>query len=257
MPDHLYLAGAGDALGVPRTYCTCPVCTEARTGGANRRLRCSAVLRSDAGAVWLDCGPDWRRQMEACGLREAPLVVLTHAHHDHIGGLPELADVCRWTGRPARVLAPAGTLEEVRRRYPWVANHLDLEPLHGPVDLAGYRLTAWEVNHGRNGRSHALRWERPDFAWAYCPDSIRLSPAEQAPLHGLDLLVLGTAYYQEQAPAPSRSMYDMVEALPLLAAVRPARTVFTHLSHGVDSRRDYGLPAHVVLARDGMEVALA
>lgn len=257
MADRLRLTGTGDALGVPRTYCDCAVCAEARTSGANRRGRCSALLLAAGGRAWIDCGPDWRAQMEACGLREIETVVLTHAHHDHMGGLPDLADVCRWTGRPARVLAPAATLAEVRRRFDWVERHLELAVLDGTVHLAGYRLQAWEVCHGRNGRSHALRWERPGYAWAYCPDSIRLSAAERAPLRGLDLLVLGTAYPLEEAPAERRSIYDMAEALELLADVQPRRAVFTHLSHGVDVRQHYGLPAHVTVARDGLEVSLA
>lgn len=59
MADELIFTGSGDALGVPRVYCDCPVCTEARTTGQNHRRRCSALVRAKAGTFWLDCGPDW------------------------------------------------------------------------------------------------------------------------------------------------------------------------------------------------------
>lgn len=122
--------------------------------------------------------------------------------------------------------------------------------------MSGYEIHAWEVCHGRNGRSFAFRFSRQGRSWAYCPDAINLSEAEREPLRGLDLLVLGTAYYQEEAPMERRSLYSMVEAFALLKEIRPDRTVFTHLSHGVDARQPYPLPPNVLIARDGMRLPL-
>ena len=243
-------------MGVPRVYCECKVCTEARTTGRNRRWRSSVIVKTPAGTMWLDCGPDWRLQAEAAGLREAGIVLLTHAHHDHIGGIPDLADASRWTGRRARVLAPGPVLATVRSRYPWVGAHLELVELDGEAEVLGFRVHVWSVNHGHNGRSYAYRFEGPGGLWAYCPDSIHLEAEERAPLRGLDLLVLGTSYYRDEAPLERRSVYDMVEALELLADVRPRRALFTHLSHGVDVRVPYPLPPNVGLATDGLEVEL-
>ncbi|MNW53447.1 carbon-phosphorus lyase complex accessory protein [compost metagenome] len=75
-------------------------------------------------------------------------------------------------------------------------------------------------------------------------------------MHGLDLLVLGTSFYHELAEFATRSVYDVKEALELLNEVRPTRTVFTHLSHDLDLRRDYGLPEGVAFAATGMRVPL-
>ncbi|MFZ5826941.1 MAG: MBL fold metallo-hydrolase [Bacillota bacterium] len=256
MRDQLVLMGTGDALGVPRVYCECEVCQEARSTGANRRMRCSALLRGGGSDLLIDCGPDWRLQMERIGLRHVERVLITHGHHDHIAGLPDLWDAVRWTGRPVEVMAPAPALAEIQARFPWAVGGLNLVDLTAGASLLGWQVQAWEVNHGRNGRSFAFRFDRPGFAWAYCPDAIDLSPAQRAPLAGLDLLVLGTAYYEETAPRERRSLYSMVEALDLLAEVRPGRTVFTHLSHGVDSRSRYPLPDGVTVGHDGMVIQL-
>lgn len=246
----LILVGTGDSLGVPRVYCECPVCTEARGAGQNRRTRSSALVTGPEGEFWIDCGPDWRLQMEAVGHRRVGTMLLTHAHHDHIGGLPDLYDYARWTQQSVPVLAPPSVLDEVRHRYPWLERGLDFSPVG--VAIGGFALQSWGVCHGKNGRSFAYRFSRPGFSWAYCPDSINLDQAEREPLRGLDLLVLGTAYYDEEAPMASRSIYSMVEALELLEDVQPGRVVFTHLSHGVDVRVDYLLPANVMIASDGL-----
>jgi len=41
--DTLVFLGTGDAMGVPRVYCSCETCTEARTSGLNARQRSSVL----------------------------------------------------------------------------------------------------------------------------------------------------------------------------------------------------------------------
>jgi phosphoribosyl 1,2-cyclic phosphate phosphodiesterase len=257
MSDRLHFLGTGDALGVPRVYCDCAVCTEARRSGLNRRRRSSVALEADGSLLFIDCGPDFRSQMESLDLRWLDTVLITHAHHDHIGGLPDLADAARWVGKHPRVVAPAPVIPEIVARYPWLPRSQDFVEWTPETALLGYQIHTWEVCHGKNGRSWAYRFERPGFTWVYCPDSIRLAEPEWQPMQGADLLVLGTAYYKEDAPALSRSVYDMNEALDLLALVKPRRAVFTHLSHGVDRREAYPLPPHVTVAHDGLVLNLS
>ncbi|MNF16863.1 hypothetical protein D3C80_2200730 [compost metagenome] len=68
--------------------------------------------------------------------------------------------------------------------------------------------------------------------------------------------MLGTSFYYEAAELSTRSVYDMTEAAELLKVVQPARTVYTHMSHDVDIRKDYILPEGVTLAVTGMRLAL-
>ncbi|MNC40096.1 carbon-phosphorus lyase complex accessory protein [compost metagenome] len=73
---------------------------------------------------------------------------------------------------------------------------------------------------------------------------------------GADLLVLGTSFYYEAAELSTRSVYDMTEAAELLKLLKPRRTVYTHMSHDVDIRKNYILPEGVTLAETGMRLAL-
>jgi phosphoribosyl 1,2-cyclic phosphate phosphodiesterase len=251
--------GQGDSLGTPRVYCDCTVCREARTSVVNRRLRSSLWLQEDnAPPLLLDCGPDWREQMESIGVRNAVMGLLTHAHFDHIGGLVDWADACRWTHCQADVFAPAEVLEEALQRFPWVGSRLRMHANDGGMAYGEWNVTPWKVNHGKNGYAYAYRFDHPKAgkSWAYCSDSINLSAAEKKPLQGLDLLVLGTSYAEEHFPMETRSVYDMKEGLALAEEVGARSVLFTHLSHDIDANRDYGLPPHVRLATTGMNVRI-
>ncbi|WP_010275046.1 MBL fold metallo-hydrolase [Paenibacillus senegalensis] len=255
--DKLTFLGTGDSMAVPRVYCRCNVCEEARTSGINRRLRSSVLVESHHEHFMIDCGPSWREQMEQQQRTDLDHLLITHAHYDHIGGLPEYADLCRWLRKKGNVYASPEVIEQLRTIYPWLENNVSYHPVDGHLNQWGWSITCWKVSHGHNGFSYAYRFDKPDFAWAYCPDSINLSAKEKRPLYELDLLILGTSFYKEEAPFHSRSLYDIVEALELLNEIRPAYTCFTHLSHGIDWREDYGLPPNCRLAKEGLSLLLA
>lgn len=254
--DTLVFLGTGDAMGVPRVYCSCETCMEARTDGRNARLRSSVLIDNGSDFLAIDCGPDWRRQMELQGLRSMRRLLVTHAHFDHIGGLPEWADACRWMGYRGELYAPAEVIPVILRQYPWLSSHIDMIPCDDGIALDGWQISTWRVNHGKNGYSYAYRLEKKGYAWVYCSDSISLGPEETKPMLGADLLVLGTSFYYEAAELSTRSVYDMTEAAELLKLVKPRRTVYTHMSHDVDIRKDYILPEGVTLAETVMRLTL-
>lgn len=256
--NQITFLGTGDAMGVPRLYCDCSVCEEARETGVNRRFRSSVFVESDQGEFFIDGGPDFRQQMGMLKKRSLRRMLVTHPHFDHIGGLPEWADACRWLGEKGELYAPQEVIDTILKQFPWLPSHIEMRQvdLKNGLELAGYHITSWKVNHGKNGYSYAYRLEKDGYVWAYCSDSINLSEEEQKLLYGLDLLVLGTSFYHEKAVFETRSVYDMMEAQELLTKLKPKHTIFTHMSHDVDLRNNYPLSPDITLAHTGLTYKL-
>lgn len=256
--DELIFLGTSDSMGVPRIYCDCGVCTEARRSGINRRYRSSVLLRSDEGDLLVDCGPDWALQMERLGKREITQSLITHAHFDHIAGLPEWMDACRWTGKRGEVYAPTDVIATIRMQFPWLENHLTYHAIEQKgISFGGWSIEPHLMCHGKNGTSYAYRFMKNGIRWAYCPDAINLNEDQQAFLAQLDGLIIGTNFYKEEAEMSTRSVYDMVEALELIQKLKPKHVWFTHMGHGVDLNADYPLPSNVTLGRAGMTIDLS
>lgn len=53
--------GTGTSTGVPQLGCECEVCKSADP--RDKRLRCSAIVRTQGVSLLIDCGPDFRQQM--------------------------------------------------------------------------------------------------------------------------------------------------------------------------------------------------
>ncbi|RXZ81858.1 MBL fold metallo-hydrolase [Paenibacillaceae bacterium] len=260
MTTRLTFLGTGDAMGVPRVYCECEVCNEARShGGRNRRLRSSLHIHDDeSGDTLIDCGPDWGRQMELAGLRSPDRILITHAHFDHYGGLVEWADSCRWLKRKGQAYAPQIVIDEISARFPWLSRQISFHSIDDGAQFGSFKVRCWKVNHGYNGYSYAYKFNHADtdISWVYCSDAISLDGEQIAPLFKLDLLILGTSFYKEPFPLHTRSVYDITEGLTLIEQVQPTQTVFTHLSHDIDLNKQYHLPDNVSLATTGMSILL-
>lgn len=248
---NIIFRGTSDAHGVPRLYCDCSVCTEARTSGENRRLRPSIqIFLEDHIPLWVDCGPDWYVQMEEANERVVQHMLITHAHFDHIGGLPQWYDQCRYVEQPAYLYAAREVLDAIQERFPWISREINFIAIDDGITFGDWNLSVWRVNHGHNGYSYAFKFQHhPDHKTVvYCPDSINLTVEQQKPLYGVDVLIIGTSFYKEPYHMDTRSLYDVVEILNCVKEWQPKQVYLTHLSHDIDITNISTLPANVHFA---------
>lgn len=254
----LLFFGTGDSQGVPRWWCSCEVCQEAREVGENARARPSIMIENEYERILIDAGPETRNQCNLLGQDGFDAVLITHAHADHIQGLSDIADRARFTGEGCPIYMPREIIPDIGKRFHYLLHepYTSLIPIHALEttrrSFAGYHIRHYRVPHGHNGYSFAFRFEQGDSAWGYMPDCLMLDNLE--PWYDLDLLILGVAYLREDQPLNKRSIYDQREALELIAKLRPRRTIFTHMSHGIDRRK--AAPFGVTYAFDGMSMEL-
>ena len=86
----------------------------------NRRRRASLLVEEAGAAILVDTSPDMRLQLLEAGVAWLDAILFTHAHADHAHGIDEVRALNRAMGKPVPIHASAGTLAELRRRFPYI-----------------------------------------------------------------------------------------------------------------------------------------
>jgi ribonuclease Z len=135
-----------------------------------QRAPASVLIRRGGDRILIDCGEGTQRQLlRSVGLPDVEHVFLTHFHADHFLGLPGMMKTFALRGRdvPLTIYGPRGLralMSDLRRIYGKLTYEVKLAEL-GPndaVELDGYRVGAYAVQHGTEALGYALvEDERP------------------------------------------------------------------------------------------------
>ena len=129
-----------------------------------RRALPATLVRRGGDRLLIDCGEGTQRQlMRSVGLVELEELFMTHFHADHVLGLPGMLKTyaLRQRERPLTVYGPRGlgrlfqTLAPVIGRLTFEVELEELEP-NDQLERDGYRIAAFEVDHGGRGLGYAL-----------------------------------------------------------------------------------------------------
>ncbi len=232
--------------------CSCSVCTS--SDPHNKRFRPSILVEHEGRCILVDTTPELRLQALTFGVTRVDAVLITHTHADHIFGMDELRRFNDLMGCDIPVYGDERSLADIRRIYEYVfvptqqgggTPRIRLEAMPERMRLFGLDVSALPVFHGM---LPILAYRFNDCA--YVTDVSRIPDDTMEKLTGLDVLILDTV-----RPKPHETHFGLNQALDVVAALRPRRTFFTHLSHKYDHEEtNRRLPDNVRLAYDGLVV---
>jgi ribonuclease BN (tRNA processing enzyme) len=242
----LQFVGCGDALGSGGRYNTCFHVTGEHVN------------------FLIDCGASSLPALKRLGINsdDIDLILITHFHGDHFGGLPFLLLDAQFTRRtrPLMIAGPEG----IEMRLPQVMEalfenssktmqrfDLSIVPLkpEEPRSFGAIDVTPFPVVHGESGGPFlAYRIEVEGRVIAYSADTEwteTLIPAAR----DADLFI-AEAYYYDKVVKNHLSLKTLEAHL---AEINPKRLILTHMSDDMLAR--LGTLAHTA-ASDGMIVEL-
>jgi len=246
--------GSGSAEGIPAIGCDCPHCTRARReGGKLVRARTSVLFSLPGYELLLDTPPEIRELLTQNQISRIDGIFLTHAHHDHTGGLEEFL---YWKG-DLDLLVESGVYESLRREnwgdeLPNIAFHCPFHPGMA-VRFDGFFFTPFAVAHPVSCFGMAIY--EGGYKIVYTSDtSNRFSNYAYRLMKEADLLIVNTPRFSP----PHEDHITSTEAVELKEQVGARHLVLTHCNHHNrphDELEEWAKRLEgVTVAYDGMEI---
>jgi len=256
----LAFLGTGASCGVPSFYCGCIACEEALANPKAAR-GCASILISGTENTLIDTSPELRLQLSHAGVSDIARVLITHAHFDHVGGIPQLEFYVKLkTGSPIPIYAGAEAAAAIKQQFGFMLDTLEINC----IDDGGQTLT-FEAAQG-NGSCVLHSTKEPSLCaaaltfdgvaytplpakhakgtfgfliettatrLAYFPDTGPLDPSVLEQLHDLDYLIIDATFSGSNWMPQSHLSID--EAIELSQKVGARVTYLTHLAMHYDT----------------------
>ncbi|MGM0647668.1 MAG: MBL fold metallo-hydrolase [Bacteroidota bacterium] len=249
----LILTGTGTSQGSPVINCQCEVCRS--SDPHDHRLRTSAVLMNNDTTIAIDVSPDFRQQMLRHNINHIDAVLITHEHHDHIGGMDDLRPYFFQRKKPIDVFAGTPAIQAIRQKYAYA---FEKNPYPGAPQFNLIRLPSkpFIIKSLKIETIFAMHGKMPVWGFrfgktAYLTDIKTINKQEKSKLKGLDNLIVN-AIHQEQ----HHSHLSLDEALQLIQELSPQKAFLTHISHKMGTCQSVKkkLPSNVFLGYDGLTI---
>ncbi|MDN3516418.1 phosphonate metabolism protein PhnP [Aquisalimonas lutea] len=242
----LTFLGTGAVDAAPLRGCGCAACERARRAPERGRAPASARVDAPGVSLMLDAGrTDFGALLDAA---PADALLLTHFHVDHVQGLFPF----RWGLSP---LLPVHAPDDPEGCADLLRNHgclrfSTLEPF-GRLAFGDLAVTAVPLCHSRPTLGYVFDHGGKRLAYLTdtlgLPEETRRFLAQRPP----DAMVLDCTH----APGAGRGNHnDPDDARAAHTAVKPGRTLLTHVSHGLDDWLRAGagaLPPGMEVVADG------
>lgn len=257
MTGTITFLGTGTSSGVPVIGCDCATCHS--DDSRDTRLRTSAWIETLTGEkILIDVGPDYRQQALRHLIRHIDGILITHSHHDHIGGIDELRQNNFYMHSAIKLYGNKTALDEIRERFGYIFREtqrgggkpeLLLEEIVPgvPFRIGSREITPIEILHG----------EIPILGYRI-GELVYITDAKTIPPESMELilaqtpkvLVINALRYR-----PHSTHLNLEESLKLIEAIAPESAYLVHFTHDIRHEELASqLPPGVSPAHDGLRV---
>ncbi|MCT6868618.1 MBL fold metallo-hydrolase [Apibacter sp.] len=250
--SNITFLGTGTSQGIPVIGSNDPVCKSMDT--KDKRLRTSALIHYKGVDILIDCGPDFRQQMLRENKSNVDVVLITHEHTDHTGGLDDLRPINFLKGQDIPIYGKERVLEDIKRRYAYAfaeekypgAPGFELHSVQGIITLPNVSILPINVLHGK---LPILGFKIGGLS--YITDASYVSEEEIEKIKHTDILVINALRKDAHA-----SHFNLTQALEFIDKVKPQKAYLTHISYqlGFHEEIEKMLPPNVFPAYDGLKV---
>jgi phosphoribosyl 1,2-cyclic phosphate phosphodiesterase len=240
--------GTGTSHGVPsldcmiEEYANCPkdVCRLAQNDSKHARTRSSILIEWDGYSVLIDVSADFRMQALRERIRKIDAVLITHAHADHIGGIPDIRSYTRYN--QLKMFGSEETLSNIKHSYEYIFNpdtfigggipQVALQIVTKPFSLFGETITPVNVEHGNLAGCFGYRIGQI----AYIPDMKSIDERNFALLKNIDTLIVNCLRCTNEHP----THLILPQSMELARRLSPRRCYFIHMCHDIHYMADKG-----------------
>lgn len=223
------------------------------------RYRVSAWVQTEKLSILIDAGPDFRFQSLRSGLKRIDVLLLTHEHVDHIGGLDDLRPFNYVQGKPIKTIASPTCIDSIKERFPYMfppnktPGSVDFKFLstreYEPISIGDVTITPLPSYHGN------LR------VWGYkINDLVFITDVSEVPFETIDAckkcshLVMSALRMNPTHP----THYTIPEALKVIEEINPKKTWLIHMNSQVKhTELEKELPENVHFAHDLLTVNIS
>lgn len=266
MSMQIAILGTGPASPIPRIYCSCPVCKDARKPQSrSRRSRSSALLIVNGRHILFDATPDVLVQFERAKTYSVDAVFFTHAHSDAAGGFFDLKDLLYRQKHPAVLYAERGTWRKIIREVPKSEIWFKVKFIASgyPLKCFGTTITPFRVLHSAQAGFPTLGY-RIGKDLVYASDIKSMPSSSEHFIRGVSHAVLdGCMWFNQKIP----THFTVDQTIALANRLQVRNLYLTQISHVYPPHekaaaairefcRKNKITTRVSLAWDGMRIAI-
>jgi len=244
---NLTFLGTGANGGLPQMDCNCVFC---KSKASKPRLRNGILFEIDQKKILIDASPDIRAQLSSVGLmlQDIDLIIISHLHWDHCGGLVELS-----CGRPLNIniLCSAENRETLK-----VSSYFSFLFEMGFArfskrGLGNVKPRLFKVKHDSNFPTSAIKITSGDKNVLVATDVDAINRKFLREIKKSDLVVFDGTFYEK-----SLHNHICIKQSASVLSKHTKNVVYTHINHSENIKgvNKYLSRFGFTLAFDGMRI---